>query len=62
MDLIGDKWPRQSLFHGSAFGVEWNTDLENKIFSKSELDLAVGINQEEALGALISLKLQKTIN
>ena len=54
VDLIGDKWPRQSLFHGSAFGVEWNTDPENKIFSKSELDLAVGINQEEALGALIS--------
>ena len=44
VDLIGDKWPRQSLYHGSAFGVEWNTDPENKIFSKSELDLAVGIN------------------
>ena len=53
VDLIGDKWPRQSLFHGTAYGVEWNNNNYN-INHDSELDLAVGINQEEALGALIS--------
>ena len=26
VDLIGDKWPRQSLFHGTAYGVEWNNN------------------------------------
>ena len=53
VDLIGDKWPRQSLFHGTAYGVEWKP-YKNTIDDYSELDVAVGINQEEALGALIS--------
>ena len=52
IDLIGDKWPRQSLYHGTVYGVEWSN--ENNVNTNSELDLAVGINQEEALGALIS--------
>ncbi len=53
VDLIGDKWPRQSLFHGTAYGVEWKNN-NKKVNDYSELDVAVGINQEEALGALIS--------
>ena len=53
IDLIGDKWPRQSLFHGTAYGVEWKNN-NKKVNDYSELDVAVGINQEEALGALIS--------
>ncbi len=61
VDLIGDKWPRQSLFHGTAYGVEWNNNNDN-INHDSELDLAVGINQEEALGALISSEVGENNN
>lgn len=61
VDLIGDKWPRQSLFHGTAYGVEWDNNNDS-INHDSELDLAVGINQEEALGALISSEVAENNN
>ena len=61
VDLIGDKWPRQSLFHGTAYGVEWKNN-NKKVNDYSELDVAVGINQEEALGALISSEVAENNN
>ena len=61
VDLIGDKWPRQSLFHGTAYGVEWKPNKKT-IDDYSELDVAVGINQEEALGALISSEVAENNN
>ena len=53
VDTIGSNWPNQSLFHGMILGVEWNSS--NSVTTKNvEIDAAIGINQEEALGALIS--------
>ena len=54
IDTIGSNWPNQSLFHGMILGVEWNSS--NSVTPKNvEIDAAIGVNQEEALGALISV-------
>ena len=58
VDLIGSNWPRQAVYHGSAIGVQWgpNAAVEQPL---SEVDASVGINQEEALAAMISTEIQE---
>ncbi len=55
IDTIGDHWPRHSLYHGAVCNVQWGQPLENN--DSYELDAAIGVNQEEALAALISTEL-----
>ena len=58
IDLIGSNWPRQAVYHGSAIGVEWGQNAE-VTHPLSEVDASVGINQEEALAAMISSEIQE---
>ena len=60
IDVIGNLWTVDSLYHGSVFGVQWNTPNHEKI--NYELDAAVGSNQEEALAALISAEVAEDNN
>jgi len=52
LDMIGESWPRQTLMHGAVYGVQWGEAIQNKL--DEEVDAAVGLNQAEALGALVS--------
>jgi len=54
VDTISDGWPVQSLFHGSVFGVAWNGGGVPENVNAPDIDAAVGINQEEAIAAMIS--------
>ena len=54
VDTISDGWPVQSLFHGSVYGVPWNGGGISRNVNTSDIDASVGINQEEAIAALIS--------
>ena len=58
IDRIGTDWHRRSIYHGSAYCVEWNVD-DSITHPNSELDAAIGINQEEAMAALISSEIQE---
>jgi hypothetical protein len=55
IDTIGEHWPRHTLYHGAVCNVQWGQPLENN--DAYELDAAIGVNQEEALAALISSEL-----
>jgi len=55
IDTIGEHWPRHTLFHGAVCNVKWGHPIENN--DAYELDAAIGVNQEEALAALISSEL-----
>lgn len=55
IDTIGEHWPRHTLYHGAVCNVQWGQPLENN--DEYELDAAIGVNQEEALAALISTEL-----
>ena len=55
IDTIGERWPRHTLYHGAVCNVQWGQPLENN--DAYELDAAIGVNQEEALAALISSEL-----
>ena len=52
LDTIGDLWPRQTVMHGAVYGVKWGEEIPKKV--GEEVDAAVGLNQAEALGALVS--------
>ena len=58
IDLIGSNWPRQAVYHGSAIGVQWGPNAPVG-HPASEVDASVGINQEEALAALLSKEIQE---
>ena len=53
VDTIADGWPVQILCHGSVFQVPWNTQFTESSESL-DIDASVGINQEEAIAAMIS--------
>jgi hypothetical protein len=55
IDTIGEHWPRHTLYHGAVCNVQWGQPIENN--DAYELDAAIGVNQEEALAALISSEL-----
>jgi len=55
LDTIGELWPRQTVMHGAVYGVEWGEEIPKKV--GEEVDAAVGLNQAEALGALVSSEL-----
>lgn len=55
LDTIGDLWPRQTVMHGAVYGVKWGEEIPKKV--GEEVDAAVGLNQAEALGALVSSEL-----
>lgn len=60
IDTIGSDWPCQSLYHGSVLQVPWGEQIATE--ESHEVDAAVGINQEEALAALISAELAEENN
>ena len=55
LDTIGELWPRQTVMHGAVYGVKWGEEIPKK--TGEEVDAAVGLNQAEALGALVSSEL-----
>ena len=55
LDTIGELWPRQTVMHGAVYGVKWGEEIPKK--TGEEVDAAVGLNQSEALGALVSSEL-----
>ncbi len=60
LDTIGELWPRQTVMHGAVYGVKWGEDIPKKV--DEEVDAAVGLNQAEALGALVSSELVENQN
>ena len=54
VDTIADGWPVQTLLHGSVFSVPWNGGGSVVISGSDDIDASVGINQEEAIAAMIS--------
>jgi len=64
-DPIGEYWPRQSLFHGSVIGVEWNDaggqyvpDDCQSTANPEDVDIGIGRTQDEALAAMMSRQMQ----
>ena len=53
VDTLGINWCNHSLYHGAVYGVVWGDEPISDV--NSELDAAIGVDQEEALAALVSV-------
>ena len=60
VDTLGINWCNHSLYHGAVYGVVWGDEPISDV--NSELDAAIGVDQEEALAALVSTELQEDNN